>query len=535
MRYFLYARKSSESEDRQVQSISDQLRELRAAAKEQGVRIVAELTESQSAKDPGTRPVFGEMLDRIERGDADGILCWSINRLSRNPIDSGRLSWLLQKSILKSIRTIDREYRPEDNVLLMAVESGVANQYILDLRKAVIRGMEGKAARGWFPNRPPQGYRIDPETKEIEPREPQFSLLRRAWELLLTGAYTVPQIRHELWKWGYSAESRRSKERRLFSESHLYRIFDKPFYYGVFTFRGQVFKGKHRPMVSKDEFDLGQRIIHGEIHVQPKRHDFPFTGLIRCGSCGCLVTAERKVKHYKGTNRTVVYEYYHCTRRRGRCTEPSVTGKEIESALASRLGEISIHPSFGDWLLNVIDRDFAEQERSDRTVDVEQDKALEAVERKLGRLIELRVSGEITAEEFVRHKLQYQEELNDRKTEGEKTRLRHSALRNAIRFGIEAKGRFQSEDTKLKRQIAQTFVSKCVLTQGRLRIEPHPLLALVAGLEPPKTPADMVGSRAMRPEIPVEWAWRDRILSQVADLDASILIDFAARPELEAA
>lgn len=152
MRYILYARKSSESEDRQVQSIDDQLRVLRDFAKRTGLHVVAELTEAHSAKAPGTRPVFAELLARIERGESDGIVCWSINRLARNPVDSGQLSWLLQRGVLKSIRTVDREYLPEDNVLLMAVESGVANQYILDLRKAVIRGMEGKAARGWIPN-----------------------------------------------------------------------------------------------------------------------------------------------------------------------------------------------------------------------------------------------------------------------------------------------------------------------------------------------------------------------------------------------
>ena len=90
-------------------------------------------------------------MRRIEDGEASGILCWQINRLSRNPIDSGKLSWLLQRGVLKSIQTIDRQYLPDDNVLLFNVESGMANQFIIDLRKNTKRGVEGKLQRGWLP------------------------------------------------------------------------------------------------------------------------------------------------------------------------------------------------------------------------------------------------------------------------------------------------------------------------------------------------------------------------------------------------
>src|SRR3990170_7700459 len=124
IKYFLYARKSSESEDRQVQSIDDQINRLKKFASDLNLNIKKTYTEAKSAKKPNNRPLFDEMIQRIENGDADGILCWQINRLSRNPIDSGKISWLLQQGILKSIQTIDRQYLPEDNVLLFAVEAG---------------------------------------------------------------------------------------------------------------------------------------------------------------------------------------------------------------------------------------------------------------------------------------------------------------------------------------------------------------------------------------------------------------------------
>lgn len=134
---YIYARKSSESEDRQVQSIEDQVNRLKELANSLGITIKDVLTEAKSAKKPYCRPVFDDMLKRIEKGEADGILCWQINRLSRNPIDSGTISWMLQQGIIKCIQTIDRQYLPDDNVLLFNVESGMANQFIIDLRKIV--------------------------------------------------------------------------------------------------------------------------------------------------------------------------------------------------------------------------------------------------------------------------------------------------------------------------------------------------------------------------------------------------------------
>ena len=109
-KYFLYARKSSESEERQVQSIDDQINSLKILAKDEGLNVVDILFESKSAKAPGKRKVFEDMIQRIKAGEADGILCWEINRLSRNPVDSGTIQWMLQEEVIKSIQTIGRVF-----------------------------------------------------------------------------------------------------------------------------------------------------------------------------------------------------------------------------------------------------------------------------------------------------------------------------------------------------------------------------------------------------------------------------------------
>src|SRR5690606_20021942 len=122
IKYFIYARKSSEDEDRQVQSIPEKIRYFKRIADDLVLNIKKIYSEEKSEKKPNNRPLFDEMLEKIENGEADGVLCWAVHRLSRNPVDSGRLSWLLQNSIIKSIRTVDRQYLPDDNVIIFSVD-----------------------------------------------------------------------------------------------------------------------------------------------------------------------------------------------------------------------------------------------------------------------------------------------------------------------------------------------------------------------------------------------------------------------------
>src|SRR5436309_4765167 len=84
--YFLYSRKSTESEDRQVLSIDSQIDEMNAIGARESLPIVEVLSEARSAKEPG-RPVFNAMMTRLEAGEAEGILCWKLDRLARNPVD----------------------------------------------------------------------------------------------------------------------------------------------------------------------------------------------------------------------------------------------------------------------------------------------------------------------------------------------------------------------------------------------------------------------------------------------------------------
>lgn len=349
IKYFLYARKSSESEDRQVQSIDDQTSLLKELAKRQGLKIVKIYTESKSAKMPNARPLFTEMVKSIEKGEADGILCWAMNRLFRNPVDQGTIGWMLQSGKIKSIQTIDKTYLPDDNVLLFNVEGGMANQYIIDLRKMCKRGMQSKIQKGWRPGLPPLGYINNKEDKTIEVETKSFDLIRKMWDLLLAGTHNPSEIldlanNH----WGLRTTLHKRRGGLKLSKSGIYKMFTSVFYTGMFNYGGNLYEGKHKPMISVDEYDKAQLILGLKGKPRNITHQLDYTGVFRCGICDSMITATKKTKFIKQNQAYKSYIYYHCTRKKISTTcdnsiQKPITKTKFEKLILDEIGKYEIH------------------------------------------------------------------------------------------------------------------------------------------------------------------------------------------------
>ncbi len=398
--YFLYARKSTDVEDKQVRSIEDQLAVMRDLAKQERLHIVREFIEKQSAKRPG-RPVFADILSRIEKGEAQGVICWKLDRLARNPIDGGQISWFLQKGIIQHIQTHDRSYRPTDNMLAMAVEFGMANQFILDLSANTKRGLHEKVRRGEYPSQAPLGYLNDSRIKRVAVNRKEAKIVKAAFELYAEGDSRLEDIAAFLAKHGILRKSGKP-----LTKDRVAHMLSNPFYAGLFRYAGEIYEGKHETIMPKKLFDRVQAVLadRGRPHKKPKNEPMPLCGLFRCGECGCAITAENKVKRQKNGN-THHYVYYVCTKKKGPCSQHHMRDGELVSQLSETLKEFALPPDWAAELSKMADGDEKEAVQSTAAASQAMKEEITAIEAKVQRLLTAYLDQDIDREAYLKEKM----------------------------------------------------------------------------------------------------------------------------------
>ncbi|MGA2186339.1 MAG: recombinase family protein [Bryobacteraceae bacterium] len=491
MRYFLYCRKSSEAEDRQVLSIESQRDEVkRLVSSWPDVTIVETLEESMSARSPG-RPIFDAMLKRIEKGEADGIIAWHPDRLARNSIDGGRIIYLLDKGQLKDLRFATFTFEnSSQGKFMLSIIFGYSKYYVDNLSENIRRGLRTKLQHGWLPGLPPAGYLNEPELRTIVPDPERFPLLRRMWELMLTGAYSPSEIRAiATEQWGLRSKTRKRIGGKPFSLSAVYDMFANSFYAGVITRHGLTYPGKHHPMVTLDEFESVQVLLGRPGRPRPKVRTFAFTGIMRCGYCGCSITAEQ---HTKRSGLTFVY--YHCTRKRTvRCTEPAIALGDLERQIIMFLESITISDEMHRWILGRLDRFAREESTRDGTSRNSVEASLQAVGRQLENLTKLRVRDLISDEEFA----------------SQREALQNEKLRLTQRLNADESSADWIEPARMLVLFSNRAVSWFL--DGNLEVKR--LILLVAGLNPTLSGRQLnvdakkpFQRRATPAEIPVGWS-----------------------------
>jgi len=314
MRYFIYARRSSEDKTKQIQSIPNQLEWAERKRVERGLDVIDTFTDTKTGTKPG-REAFNAMVEAIEASpEPVGILCWKVNRLARNPIDEGVIKYAFIRGKIKHILASNQEFREGENQIIMGVEFGSATQYSIDLSHDIKRGMNRKVEQGWRPGVATLGYRNDPDglkgDKRIFRNPATWDKVRRLWDLLLTEEYTVPEL-----KWIANEElGLRTRYGAKLALSTVYDLFRNPFYAGFFNWRGRRVPGKHEPMVTVAEFERAEQIINGGKPLK-RKHLPPWNGLIRCGECGCMITTEPPKVKIQQNGKRHVYHYLRCTKK----------------------------------------------------------------------------------------------------------------------------------------------------------------------------------------------------------------------------
>ena len=335
VRYLLYARKSTESEERQVLSIDSQIKEMLQLAEKEGLEVAEIRRESHSAKATGERPVFNEIVNDLRLGKFNGILTWAPDRIARNAGDLGSIVDLMDQGLLVEIRTYGQRFSnsPNEKFLLMILGSQAKLEN--DNRGVnVKRGLRTRVEMGLWPGIAPLGYlnqKLMDKKCQLIVDPVRAPVVKQMFEKMAYEKWSGRKIYNWL-RFELNFHTRGNKPMTL---SGVYRLLMTPFYYGLFEYpkkSGNWYQGKHKPLIDEELFQKVQAQMKRDQIVRENK-EFAFTKLFSCGFCGSSISAEEKFKILKdGT--TAHYVYYGCCRAKDRdCRTNYIREEELIDGL----------------------------------------------------------------------------------------------------------------------------------------------------------------------------------------------------------
>jgi len=391
MRYFLYARKSTDEEDRQILSIEAQVTEVKEYAIKENLQIVQEFIESKSAKVPG-RPIFNEIMSLLQKGKADAILTWHPDRLARNSLDGGKIIYLIDKGVIKDLRF--PTYRFDNTAqgkFMLSIAFGQSKYYIDNLSENIKRGIRQKVRNGVYPSLAPVGYLNDPKSRNITIDKNKAPFIRKIFELYATGDYTLDKLIDIITSLGF-----RTTNNKIIGVSKLRLILMNPFYYGMFKYWGETFEGTHEPIITKKLFEKCQNVLKKRGKPRKTKHRFIFRGFMKCGECGRMITGE--------IHRD--YVYYRCTKRYTNCSQKYIREEALIKQIQGIFQKVSLCDDWTNNILKELEKDRFRDIQSSHPHQQNLKTKISDLDIKINRLIDLYLEGNISKEEYTKKKIE---------------------------------------------------------------------------------------------------------------------------------
>lgn len=398
--YLGYVRKSSESDDRQAQSIETQTNILKDYASKYELNLIDIIAESRSAKSDGNRPMFDSLLNRLRNGEANAVFVAHIDRLARNGIESGQLVKLFQTGIIKEIKTPTKTYNTIQDLLYLDIEFAFAADYSRRLSLRVKEGIQTKLRRGEYPNQAPLGY-FNKDGK-IYPDTISAPLVTELFEKYATGHYSLHQITKYINDRGLKSKFHHKALRKCV----VHRILTDPVYYGVIRNKGEYYHGIHQPLISKSVFDTVQDVLSGKKKRGDTVHHFLYRDYLTCSVCGCKLTACIK----KGK-----YIYYYCTNGKGMCNQhlEYLAESHIQKKVGELLTDFSLPEKIATVSLNEYLSDTKSQLQQSEQMELSLQSELDKLNEKLSKIEDSYFEGKLSEDRYEVRRKETQKTITD--------------------------------------------------------------------------------------------------------------------------
>jgi len=394
-RALLYVRVSTKDQADEGYSHESQIEKAEDYARRNGLRLVKpyfKVAESawvnikgiadRNAMNGSSRSVFTQLIDRAISDTKIGHIVFDLtDRIMRNDLDKPILLWLIKHhGVFVHLARTGKVLKPDlfpDDEFMLDIETAAAKRYSNDISLKASAGMREKARQGFYPGAAPVGYRNDGfgGLPEIDPELAPF--VKRAFELMGTGNFSLDLLRSKLTK-----EGMRTKKGNKIGKSALAHTLRNKFYFGRYEWKGEEFQGRHTPLISRALYDRAQEVIGGRFHKRRQRkYMFAYNGFIECGTCGGRVLGELVKEKYT---------YYHCSfskklKHRG----PYIRSERMSGLFEDFVNRVTVPDELRDWLMMAI------KDRQDENGNYRENKLATArqqqgkIKARLNRLLEM--------------------------------------------------------------------------------------------------------------------------------------------------
>lgn len=508
LKYFVYIRKSSDRKDAQALSLPAQKRVLDEFIEKEKIDVVETFVESASAHKTG-RPIFNQMLDRIEKGEAEGILVYHLTRIARNSYDGGRVIYMMDEGLLQEIRTPEGTYcsTKSDDKFIMQIHFAMSKKSSDDISQFVKRDIDSKIQKGEYPVSAPIGYlnlekekkaitgkRFDIEKqrmleeiskktgerlRRIEPDPFLAPIIAELYAACATDTYSLNELRIRAFKLGLTGV----RSNKIPSKSTVFRILTNPFYYGALPWKGTIHEpetmpveNRHKGIVDKKMFMQVQEVLAKKVKPRKYVHNHKYTGIIRCGECGGMITAEV----HKGTT------YYRCTKKKEdkgskHCSQSYIKEDDLEKQIRKEINRYVMPNEFMEWSLKTLNSSNDQESERIKNILDQQRRQLSSIEQQLGQLLKMKISANnldesmLSDEEYIAQKNELAEEkkiIKERITDTEQSADNWlEQCESFFDFAVECGKEWEEGDAKARKYIfASLFGSNAILDNKELLV-----------------------------------------------------------------
>lgn len=424
-------------------------------ASQNNLEIVRWFEERETASKTG-RPIFGDMMNELMSGAAEGLILHKVDRTARNFSDWSRLHEVAQFGIKVYFAADSLDFGTRGGQLLADIQMALAADYSRNLSQEVKKGIYGRIKQGVYPFRAPLGY-LDTGGGNVKTIDTiKAPLVREVFELYCSGDYSITSLTEEMRRRGLKGFGDRPVVRR-----NIESILRNPFYCGKMLIRGKLYDGAHEPLISTTQFRRIAAIKAKRYAKKSTKHEMLFRGLFNCGACGQILTGE----HQK------TYTYYRC--HTPGCGRGAIRQDRLDQAVHKKLASLEIARDDQTKL----ETDLRAWLAKDGFDDIEKSLRLRISDAaaRLDRLTDLLVDGAIdkSAYELRKQNVEFEKQhLLEELAALERSRAEERDLKALLALAIDLSSLFEAAPTSKKRELIRNCLNAPRVRDGQLMAEP---------------------------------------------------------------